>query len=57
MWGFGILILGGSEKISSSRVSGLAHRNMSPTWEYLLRDACAVGARMKIGIRNVRHVH
>ena len=36
---FGILILGGSGKISSSRVSGTARRNLSPTWEYYLGTA------------------
>ena len=37
---FGILILGESGKILSKSVrptvSGLAHRNLSPTWEYYL---------------------
>ena len=51
---FGILILWGSGKILSSRMSGSARRNLSPTWEYLLRDGCACGARVKFGIRNVR---
>ena len=36
---FGILILGGSGKILSSRVSGSARRNLSPTWEYYLGAA------------------
>ena len=26
-------------------------------WEKLLRDGCACGARVKLGMRNVRHVH
>ena len=39
-----------------SLVSGLARRNLSPTWENLLWDGCACGARVKFGIRNVRRV-
>ena len=40
----------------SSRVSGSAHRNLSPTWEnYLGTVVCAV--RVKFGIRNVRRVN
>ena len=35
---FGILIVGGSWKILS-RVSGMARRNLSPTWEYYLGTA------------------
>ena len=41
----------------SSRVSGSARRNLGPTWEKLLRNGCACGARVKFGIRNVRSVH
>ena len=41
----------------SSHVSGSAHRNLSPTWEKLLRDGCTCGARVKFGIRNVRRVN
>ena len=57
---FGILILGGSGKIfvqvSSSCVSGPAHRILSPTWEYYLGTVvCAV--HVKFGIRNVHRVH
>ena len=37
---FGILILGGKwenfVQVSSSRVSGSARQNLSPTWEYYL---------------------
>ena len=39
---FGILILGGSGQwenfvqVGSSRVSGSARQNLSPTWEYFL---------------------
>ena len=36
---FGILILGGSGQLLSSRVSGLARRNLTPTWEYYLGTA------------------
>ena len=39
-----------------SRVSESARRNLSPTWEKLLRDGCAFGARVKLGIRNVSRV-
>ena len=45
---FGILILGGSWKIlseSSRPASGMARRNLSPTWKYYLRTVVhAVGA-------------
>ena len=40
----------------SSRMSGSARRNLSPTWEKLLRNGCACGARVKFGIRNVRRM-
>ena len=57
---FGILILGGSWKISSessrpARVRGsLKFRSHL---EILLRDGCACGMRMKFGLRNVRRAH
>ena len=41
----------------SSCMSGSARRNLSPTLGKLLRDGCACGARVKLGIRNVRRVH
>ena len=55
-----ILILGEVGKFClswSSRVSGSARQNLSPTWEKLLRNGCAHGARVKFGIHNVRLVH
>ena len=56
---FGLFILGGSWKISfeSGRVSGSARQNLSPVGKKLLRDGCACGARVKLGMRNVRRVH
>ena len=36
---FGIMILGESGKLLSSRVSGPARQNLSPTWEYYLGTA------------------
>ena len=63
---FGILILGGSWKISfelgcparvgSSCVSGSARRNLSPTWEYYLGMAVHA-VHVKFGIHNVCHVN
>ena len=46
---FGILILGGKlenfVRVGLSRMSGTAHQNLSPTWEYYLVTAvCAVRA-------------
>ena len=40
----------------SSRVSGLARRNLSPTWENYLGTAVRA-LRVKFGIRNVRRMH
>ena len=40
----------------SSRVSGSARRNLSPTWENYL-GTVVHGARVKFGIRNVRRVN
>ena len=39
---FGVLILEGSGKLLSSRVSGSARRNLSPTCEYYLGTAVRV---------------
>ena len=40
---FGILILGGKwenvDRVGLSHVSGSAHRDLSPTWEYYLGTA------------------
>ena len=57
---FGLFILGGSWKISFE--SGcLRERVGSPKSESrrvkLLRDGCACGARVKLGMRNVDRVH
>ena len=57
---FGILILGGSGKmfvrVGSSRVSGSAHRILSPTWEnYLGMVVRAVAPRrlpFKVDLRS-----
>ena len=58
---FGLFIFGGKlenfVRVGSSRVSGSARRNLSPVGEKLLRDGCACGARVKLGMRNVRRVH
>ena len=57
---FGIFILGGSLKILSELVVP-GEWVGSPKFESLLgkllRDSCACGARVKLGIRNVRRVH
>ena len=57
---FGILILGEVGKFRLSRVV-LREWDGLPKFEshlgILLRDGCACGARMKFGIRNVRHAH
>ena len=57
---FGIFILGESWKILSELVVPREWVG-SPKFEShlvkLLRDGCACGARVKFGIRNVRHVH
>ena len=57
---FGVFILGGSWKILSELV--VPHEWVgSPKSEShlgkLLRDGCACGAAMELGIRNVRRVH
>ena len=58
---FGILILGGSGKISSEDQFVPREWVSSPNFEshlvVLLRNGCACGARVKFGIRNVRRVH
>ena len=57
---FGILILGGSWKILSSRVVPRewdCSLKFESRLEILLRDGCACGARVKFGLRNVRHAH
>ena len=57
---FGILIWGEVGKFCLSRVV-LRERVGSPKSESrrvkLLRDGCACGARVKLGMRNVRRVH
>ena len=40
-----------------SHMSGSACQNLSPTLGKILRDGFACGARVKLGIRNVRRVH
>ena len=57
---FGVFILGGSWKILSELA--VPHEWVgSPKSEShlgkLLRDGCACGAAMELGIRNVRRVH
>ena len=56
---FGIFILGGSWKILSELVvprEWVGSPKFEPRLGKLLRDGCACGARVKFGIRNVRHV-
>ena len=44
-------------RVGSSRVSGTAFRNLSPTWEYNLGTVVRAVQRVKFGIRNVRRTH
>ena len=57
---FGLFILGEVGKFHSSQVVP-RERARSPKSESrrvkLLRDGCACGARVKLGMRNIRRVH
>ena len=57
---FGIFILGGSWKILSELVvlrEWVGLLKFESHLGKLLRDGCTCGARVKLGIRNVRRVH
>ena len=58
---FGLFILGGSWKFSFESGRPRCERARSPNSESrrvkLLIDGCAFGARVKLGMRNVRRVH
>ena len=57
---FGIFILGGSWKILSESVvprEWVGSPKFEPHLGKLLRDSCACGARVQVGMRNVRRVH
>ena len=57
---FGLFILWGSWKICSSRVvprERVGSPKSESRREKLLRDDCACGARVKLGMRNVRRVN
>ena len=49
---FGLFILGEVGKFRSSRIVPRESRRVK-----LLRDGCACGARVKLGMSNVRRVH
>ena len=57
---FGLFILGGSWKILFESVvqrERVGSPKSESRWVTLLRDGCACGARVKLGMRNVRRVH